>query len=284
MRQALEHPTDGFRRLGKGMIGPIQLRLRYQGIVRNVLVEQPVTPGEPVMYEIFDELGHAYLMSSLDSEVRVTAYEGRRTQVFFFRIAARPAVREEDLLYLKTDVVEQAQDEAKQRIMEQEDARLLILLAAAQTAYAAQADHVITPNHDVTETSGYFTPTSFYSASAQTVMHRLKSARFLVSPFDERDFYRWSVNETGWAFKDRTVAGEPIRQFGEFAFQQSISVPVDKMWLLPDPDFLGVMPVLQSLTVQENHRVESFWKGWVFSELISMVILNAAGIASVTKS
>ena len=37
-------------RLGQGMIGPIQLKLRYQGMTRNVLLEDPLTPGVPVMY------------------------------------------------------------------------------------------------------------------------------------------------------------------------------------------------------------------------------------------
>jgi hypothetical protein len=43
----LSDEVSGFKRLGVGMIGPIQLKLRYQGITRNVLVEDPVTPGYP---------------------------------------------------------------------------------------------------------------------------------------------------------------------------------------------------------------------------------------------
>jgi hypothetical protein len=51
------------------------------------------------------------------------------------------------------------------------------------------------------------------------------------------------------------------------------------MFLLPDPNFLGVFPVLYSLDVEENHQVERFWKGWVFDEMVSMAILNPRGIA-----
>ena len=39
MALILQDEVNGIRRLGVGMIGPIQLKLRYQGIVRNVLVE-----------------------------------------------------------------------------------------------------------------------------------------------------------------------------------------------------------------------------------------------------
>ena len=60
------------------MIGPIQLKLRYQGVVRNVLQEDPIEPGTPVEYDVFDDLGQAYIMSGTDGEVRITPFEGKR--------------------------------------------------------------------------------------------------------------------------------------------------------------------------------------------------------------
>jgi hypothetical protein len=283
MALVLQDETNGIKRLGVGMIGPIQLKLRYQGLIRNVLVEDPITPGTPVEYDVWDDLGQAYIMSGTEGEVRVTAFEGKRVPVRFFRIASRPAIRKEDLFYLRINAVEQAQDETKQAIQKQEDTRLMVILQAALTDYATRPDHDVTPNHDVTETSGYFTPLSFYTAVAQTDAHELPAGRVLVNVIDARDFYRWDINQTGWAFKDRTVAGETITSFGEFQFQRSIIVPEGKAFVLPDPDFLGVFPVLYSLDVEENHNVEAFWKGWVFDEMVSMAVLNPRGIATITK-
>jgi len=280
----LKDETNGIKRLGVGMVGPIQLQLRYQGITRNVLIEDPVTPGTPVMYDVWDDLGQAYIMNSTEGEVRVTPFEGKRVPITFWRIASRPAIRKEDLYYLRINAVEQAQDQTKQAIMQQEDTRLIVVIQAAETAYAANPLHVITPNHNVTETSGYFTPQSMYTAVAQTDMHQLPSGRMLVSPLDYRDFFTWGIDTTGWAFKDRVVAGEQITTFGEFQFQRSIMIPQGKMYLLPDPNYLGVFPVLYSLDVEENHQVEDFWKGWVFDEMVSMAVLNPRGIASVTKA
>ena len=284
MALILQDEISGIRRLGVGMIGPIQLKLRYQGIVRNVLVEDPVTPGTPVEYDVWDDLGQAYILSGTEGEVRVTPFEGKRVPVRFFRIASRPAIRKEDLFYLRINAVEQAQDETKQAILKQEDSRLLVLLQAAITDYASRPDHTVTPNHNITEASGYLTPGSLYSAVAMTDLHELQSARLLINPFDFRDLYRWDINQTGWAFKDRVVAGETITSFGEFQIQRSIIVPQGKVFLTPEPNFLGVFPVLYSLDVEENHNVEAFWKGWVFDEMVSMAILNPRGLASITKS
>lgn len=284
MALVLQDEVNGIRRLGVGMIGPIQLKLRYNGITRNVLMEDPITPGTTTEYDVFDDLGQAYLMSGTEGEVRVTPFEGKRVLVRFFRIASRPAVRKEDIVQMRVNVVEQAQDETKQSIMKQEDQRLMTLLQASVTDYATRPDHDVTPNHNITEASGYFTPLSIYSAVSQTDAHELPSARILVNPIDYRDFFRWDINQTGWAFKDRTVAGEQILTFGEFQFQRSVVVPQGKMFLLPEPDFLGVFPVLYSLDVEENHNVEAFWRGWVFDEMVSMAILNPRGIATVTKA
>lgn len=283
MALVLSDQATGIQRLGVGMIGPIQLKLRYQGLIRNVLLEDPITPGTPLEYEVFDDLGQAYIMSGTEGEVRVTPFEGKRVRVEFFRIASRPAVRKEDLYYLRYNIVEQAQDETKQAIMQQEDGRLMVILQAAVTDYATRPDHDVSPDHNVTEASGYFTPESLYTAVSQTDIHQLPSSRLLVNPVDFRDFYRWTINQTGWAFKDRVVAGETITTFGEFQIQRSIMVPQGKMFLLPEPKFLGVFPVLYSLDVEENHTVESFWKGWVFDEMVSMAILNPRGIATLTK-
>lgn len=284
MALVLQDEADGIRRLGVGMVGPIQLRLRYQGMVRNVLLEDPVTPGTPLEYEIFDDLGQAYIQSGTEGEVRITPFEGKRARVEFFRIASQPAVRKEDLYYLRYNIVEQAQDETKQAIMRQEDGRLMLLLQAAMQDYATRPDHVVTPTHDVSETSGYFTPEALYTAVSQTDAHELVSSRILINPIDYRDLNRWTINQTGWAFKDRVVAGETITSFGEFEIQRSVMVPQGRLFLLPDPNFLGVFPVLYSLDVEENHKVEAFWKGWVFDEMVAMAILNPAGIAAVTKA
>jgi hypothetical protein len=283
MALVLKDEVAGIKRLGVGMIGPIQLKLRYSGITRNVLVEDPITPGTPVEYDVWDDLGQAYIMSGTEGEVRVTPFEGKRVPVRFFRIASRPALRKEDLYYLRVNAVEQAQDETKQAIMKQEDARLMVILQAALTDYATRADHDVSPSHDVTETSGYITPQSLYTAVTQTDLHELNASRILVNPADWRDFFRWDINQTGWAFKDRIVAGETITTFGEFQIQRSIMVPQKKVFLLPDPNFLGVFPVLYSLDVEENHRLESFWKGWVFDEMVTMAVLNPRGIATITK-
>jgi len=271
------------RRLGQGMIGPVQLKLRYQGMVRNVLLEDPLTPGIPVEYDVLDELGQAYILHGNEGEVRVTPFEGKKAPVRLFRIATFPQIKKEDLYYLRVNIVEYVQDESKQAIMKQEDSRLLTLLEAAITDYGTNPNNLFPGAQTINELSGYITPESMYDAVALVDRRELEAKRLLFSPVDYRDLYKWDINETGFAFKDRVVAGEKIIEFGEFQIQRSIIVPQGTTYLTPAPEFLGVFPLMYSLDVEENPTPEKFHKGWVMDELVGMAILNPRGLAKIVK-
>lgn len=281
----LSDKENYMKRLGQGMIGPIQLKLRYQGMVRNVLLEDPLTPGIPVEYDILDDLGVAYILHGNEGEVRVTPFEGKKAPVRLFRISTFAQIKKEDLWYLRVNIVEYAQDESKQALMKQEDSRLITVIDTAITSYGTNADHTVsTGAHEVNELSGYLTPDSFYDLVRLIDVHELESARILMNPNDYRDLYKWDLNQVGIGFKDRVVAGERIIQFGEFQIQRSIQVPQGTVYLTPAPEFLGVFPVMYSLDVEENHTVEKFHKGWVMDELVAMSVLNPRGLGRILIS
>jgi hypothetical protein len=278
---------NGMIRLGQSMIGPIQLQLRYQGILRNVLLEDTLTPGVPIQYDILDDLGQAYMLHGDEGEVKITPFEGKRVEVQLFRIASFPKIKKEDLYYLRSNIVEYTQDMTKQAIMRQEDSRLVTLLEAAVQAYRL-VDTSSVPGtgalpNEVAVAGQYLMPNDLYTAVTFTDQRLLDSSRLLCNPNEYRDFYRWDINTTGWAFKDSVVAGERIVQFGEFQIGKSIIIPKGTVYLTPEPQFLGVFPVMYSLDVEENNQVEMFHKGWVLDELVGMAVLNPRGIIILRK-
>src|SRR6478735_638597 len=91
----LSDSTGGIKRLGQSMIGPIQLKLRYQGLVRNVLKEDALEPGVPVNYDVLDDLGQGYQLHSNEGQVKITPFEGKRVTLELFRIAAYPQIKKE---------------------------------------------------------------------------------------------------------------------------------------------------------------------------------------------
>lgn len=280
--------VGGIQRLGQSMIGPIQLQLRYQGILRNVLLEDTLTPGVPIQYDVLDDLGQAYMLHGNEGEIKITPFEGKRVEVQLFRIASFPQIKKEDLYYLRSNIVEFTQDMTKQAIMRQEDSRLITLLEAAAVSYRVVDSSAVPgsgalPN-EITIAGTHLMPDDLYTAVTYTDQRQLDSSRLLANPQEYRDLYRWDINTTGWAFKDSVVAGERIVQFGEFQIGKSIIIPRGTVYLTPEPEFLGVFPVMYSLDVEENNMVEQFHKGWVMDELVGMAVLNPRGIVILRKA
>jgi hypothetical protein len=305
LKSILADQQNAMRRLGQGMIGPIQIRLRYEGIVRNVLVEDTLERGPLMPYDILDDLGQAYVLNSTDAEVKITPFEGKQAFPQLFRIASFPRIRKEDLYYLRVNAVQYAQDETRQAIQKQEDARLVLLLEqaivnlgnirAAGTVGASPTGGVATgnaagpvsaPNEQtvLVGSGNSLEPGDFYNAVTQVEINQLEARRVLAHPADIRDLYNWDLNVTGFRFKDEVFSGGRITSFGEFQIQRSVIIPQGEVFLLAEPEFVGVMPVMYSLDVEENHLVQQFYKGWVMDELIGMLILNARGISRVLKA
>jgi hypothetical protein len=302
----LADKSNALRRIGQGMIGPIQIRLRYEGIVRNVLVEDTLERGPLMPYDILDDMGMAYVLNSTDAEVKITPFEGKQAFPQLFRIASFPRIRKEDLYFLRVNAVEYAQDETRQAIQKQEDARLILLLeqaivnlgttlAAGNTVGLAPTGGLATGiaagpagetnEHTVLLGAGNpLEPSDFYSAVTMIEINQLEARRVLAHPADIRDLYTWDLNVTGFRFKDEVFSGGKITSFGEFQIQRSIIVPQGEVFLTAEPEFVGVMPVMYSLDVEENHLVEQFYKGWVMDELIGMLVLNSRGLARILKS
>lgn len=298
--------SNALRRIGQGMVGPIQIRLRYEGIVRNVLVEDTLERGPLMPYDILDDMGRAYVLNSTDSEVKITPFEGKQAPPQLFRIASFPRIRKEDLYYLRVNAVEYAQDETRQAIQKQEDARLILLLEQAivnlgtnraagtfvglaptggrATGLASGPAAAPSEQSVLVGAGNTLEPADFYNAVAQVEINQLEARRVIAHPIDIRDLYTWDLNVTGFRFKDEVFAGGRITSFGEFQIQRSIIIPQGEVFLTAEPEFVGVMPVMYSLDVEENHLVEQFYKGWVMDELIGMLVLNPRGLSRILKA
>lgn len=310
LQAILADKQNAMRRIGQGMIGPIQIRLRYEGITRNVLVEDTLERGPLMPYDILDDLGVAYVLNTNSGEVKITPFEGKQAFPALFRVATFPRLKKEDLYILRVNIVEYAQDESRQAIQKQEDARLIILLEDAisnlgtirgntvgisNTIGAQQTGGVATgiaagPQGAVNEQTvviGAGTalePADFYNAVTMIEINQLEANRVIAHPADIRDLYTWDINVTGFRFKDEVFAGGKITTFGEFQIQKSIIVPQGEVFLAADPEFVGVFPVMYSLDVEENHLIQQFEKGWVMDEMVAMLILNPRGLARVIKA
>lgn len=284
-KDASPNKTAAFTRIGQGMVGPIQIKLNYEGFCRSVLVEDALEKGPLQPYDVLDDLGQAYVLNQTDGEVKIQMFEGKQVYPNLFRIAAFPMVRKEDLFYLRANLIEHAQNETRQAIMKQEDGRLLTLLASAISSYATEPTHTITPDHIVEIGVGNpLDSVDFYDLVSRLELHEIKVDRVLMNPADARDLYTWNLGTAGPAYVDSVFSGKEIDGFGEFKIQKSILVPQGTVYMVPEPNWLGMLPVKYSLDVVENPKPQTFHRGWVMDELIGMLVLNPRGLGAIKKA
>jgi len=276
---------NGIQKLGEAFVGPILLKLKYQGLLRDVLVETPLAKGEPPEYDVMDDLGSAYMLNVNEGEVMVTMFEGKRVYLPLFRIAAFPKVRKEDLYALKMDAVEYAQNESKIAIQKQEDSYLWTLLETAIDDYASNPNHTVTPNQQHTiQGNTPFAPEDLYGAAGVTASHELEPTRLIMNVQDYYTLLTFTTEQVGWDLKNKMVAGQEVTTFGPYLIKKSITVTKGTLYVLPDPEYLGYFPVRYSLDVEEDPMVEKFHKGWVMDEYVGMSIINPRGLVRIIES
>jgi len=282
MKQAhlsrLAKEANGFERVGQlGIVGPVMLRLKYEGISRNILQEDPLERGAYPFYDLQTHMGQCFLLEKYQSEAKITQFEGTRVTYDFIRFEAYPAIQKEDEYRLNIDMIENCQEESFQAIQRKEDWYLFNMLDVALAKLAAAG----TP-HEIDVTGGLL-PQNLYDASIFSIDMWVKTANIVVChPSAVRKyFYTWDLYTVGVARKDKLVDGTPVTTFGDFKIFESQMCPTNVMYVLPDPEYLGVMPILYSLDVVENPKPEKFQKGWVMDEMINMIILNPNGVARI---
>lgn len=272
-------------KIGQGFIGPVMMRLKYEGIVRNILTEDIIAPGQVPVYDVADEMGKAYFLEAYQAEAIISQYEGKRVNYTFRHLAAFPTVQEQDLLELTIDMTEYALDEARQRIMEQEDGYLFAMLDAAiddvtaQTPdWAGQVSHVVTAG-----APDGFMPKDFYAGASIAAANRLASTNIILNPVDYFDMLEWDLVATSVNFKDKTFDGTPITSFAGFNVFKSVMVEPGSSYMLADADYVGRMPVRKSLDIRDNPKLENFSLGWVMDEYINEIILNSGSLVRIEK-
>ena len=61
----------------------------------------------------------------------------------------------------------------------------------------------------------------------------------------------------------------------------SKKVPLNTVYVLADPEFVGVMPIRQDIQVIPADEPQKLCLGWVIYEEIGAAILNAMGVAKI---
>lgn len=276
--QALQDPTgEGFALVGQELLLPIKDIVDYEGWARKVYRVRPLAQGE--LFRIAKDVRSVAFVVGQDGQGIEARLHGRYIQPDETKIVAFTSVDIFDIYQMNYDVLDRAQDTARQEIELNEDKRGRLLLDRASTA-------VNTATTYTTLGTGAFEDVRF-----QVERHRLIVEKFLINRAELSDVIKtMSTTVDPVTERELILAG----YIGNYLNAQIITtagtgveevVPAGTFYAVTGSEYLGEMGVRVELFSEPYNRfvTQETVKGWAFCEIIGFGIPNARAVAKGAK-
>ena len=125
LAQALQS-AEGKIALGQAMANPIRRNLDYQGVGRKALIVDPLPQGALPVYD--KDIDVAATIISSNGSVPESRVQGERLNVPEFEIVSNPTVRIAEVKRRRFNIIDRAQQKARQELQAQEDANIFSAL------------------------------------------------------------------------------------------------------------------------------------------------------------
>jgi hypothetical protein len=267
---------EGKIALGQAMANPIRRNLDYQGVGRRVLVVDPLPQGALPVYD--RDIDVAACVVSSNGSAPESRVFGDRVTVPEFEIVSNPTVRIAEVKRRRFNVIDRAQQKARQEIQAQEDANIFAALdfAADATLGGENTAQVVTSSMKKSDLS---------EIKVQVDRWDLVTSKFLMNIVEFNDILNWGANSGSSAGEVDMVTQREILQTGLFAHLWGADlivskvIPVGMVFGVADPEFVGVMPIRQDIEVLPADEPKQLKLGWVVNEIVGIGIVNARGCA-----
>ena len=272
--------TEGKVALGQAMANPIRRNLDYQGVGRRVLVVDPLPQGALPVYDRDIDVA-AVVVSSNGSAPESRVFSDRVT-VPDFEIVSNPTVRIAEVKRRRFNVIDRAQQKARQEIQAQEDANIFAALDYA-------GDATLGGENTAQTLSATLTKKNLGSIKVQVDQWDLVTSKFLMNIIEFNDILNWAAYSGTSAGEIDMVTQREILQTGLFAHLWGADliiskvVPFGHIYGVADPEFVGVMPIRQDIEVLPADEPKQLKLGWVVNEIIGIGIVNPRGVCKGTK-
>jgi len=271
---AMQDPTgEGFAIVGQELLLPIKDIIDYEGWARKIYRVRPLAQGE--LFRIAKDVRSTAWVVGQDGQSIESRLYGRFIQPSEFKVTAFPTVDIEDIYQMNYDVLDRAQDTARQEIELEEDKRGLALLDRAALTVNSQtliSTLSVGPFEDIRyQVERHRLMVEKFLINRAELSDIIKSAHDHVDPVTERELilagYIGNILNT----QIITAAGTGVEEV----------VPRGTVYAITGSEYLGEMGVRVELFSEPfnmfSHR--RLVKGWAFGEIIGFGIPNARAVA-----
>ena len=275
---------EGKIALGQAMANPIRRNLDYQGVGRRVLVVDPLPQGALPVYD--RDIDVAAVVVSSNGAAPESRVFGDRVTVSEFEVVSNPTVRIAEVRRRRFNVIDRAQQKARQEIQAQEDANIFASLDFAADSTLGGENTA----QDVADAG--LLKRDLLEIKKQIDRWDLVTSKFLMNINEYTDILNWGSGGgqgTNGGEVDPVTMRE-VLQTGLYAHIWGADIIVSKVvpsgtvFGTADPEFVGVMPVRQDIEVLPADEPKQLKLGWVVNEIIGIGIVNPRGCAVGRKS
>jgi len=281
IHQALS-TSEGKIALGQAMANPIRRNLDYQGVGRKALVVDPLPQGALPIYD--RDIDVSAVVISSNGSVPESRVFGDRVSVPEFEVVSNPTVRIAEVKRRRFNVIDRAQQKARQEIQAQEDANVFAALDFASDAARGGENTLQTLDNGLV--SSELAKVGLLNLKRQIDRWDNVTAKYFMNINEFTDILNWESAGAAGASQVDPVTQRELLQTGLYGhiFGADIIVskivPPKQVFAAADPEFVGVMPVRQDIEVLPADEPKQLKLGWVVSEIIGIGIVNPRGVAS----
>jgi len=279
IKQALM-TQEGKIALGQAMATPIRRNLDYQGVGRKALVVDPLPQGALPVYD--RDIDVAAVVVSSNGTAPESRVFGDRVTIPEFEIVSNPTVRIAEVKRRRFNVIDRAQQKARQEIQAQEDANVFSALEfAGQEALGGE-----NTKQDLDAAStGVLSKNGMLNLKRQIDRWDLVTSKYFLNINEFTDILSWESAGAAGASQVDPVTQRELLQTGLYGHIFGADIIVSKIvpagtsFACADPEFVGVMPVRQDIEVIPADEPKQLKLGFVVSEIIGIGIVNPRGVA-----
>ncbi len=274
---AVQDP-EGFAIMGQELLLPIKDLVDYEGWARKVYRVRPLAQGE--LFRVAKDVRSTAWVIGQDGQGIEARLFGRYVTPSEFKIGSFPTVDIEEIYQMNYDVLDRAQDTARQEIELEEDKRGRALIDVA-----SQTVNTVTSF----STLGV---AAFEDVRLQIERHRLVVEKFLINRPELSDIVKTMSAQVDPVTERELILAGYIGSFLNAVIITSAGtgvqevVPAGTFYACTGPEYMGEMGIRVELFSEPFNMFSQmrFVKGWAFGEIIGFVLPNPRAVAKGTKT
>jgi len=270
---------EGKMKLAASMQNPLRERLDYEGVFRRAAVVDPLPQGALPYYD--RDVDVPAIVISEEGQTPETIVKGKRILIPLFELGSNPKIPFTQIKERRYNLIDRAQDKAKQDIQAVEDD---LGFSALGVASAQVNPNTGVPFNATIAVAGSLDRDALADAFAEIEKHDLRVARMFMNARDYADIRKWGRDQLDPVTQKSLLATGLMANLWGADIIVSRVVPVGTVYVCTDEKFLAIMPQRIDITVLPADDPDARLIGWSIFEQIGIGVWNPRGVTRIVIS